>query len=150
MKTKVLFSILLIAFGSPSLAAADAKSSSPAPHEMAAVEQFLELSDADLDQLQQVITRIRAMSVEERSELLKEIQKYRALPETEREQLRMGWGWMPKELQDAWREMMRSATPERREAIQKELQSLEPADRAAKRRQMVEEYLKSKKQGHQD
>jgi hypothetical protein len=111
---------------------------------MASVEQFLSLSDADLDQLQQVIARIRAMPAEQRAELRKEIAQYRELPGTQREQLRQGWGWMPREIQDGWREMMQQATLERRTAIQQELRALEPAAKAARRRQLVEEYLKAK------
>jgi len=112
--------------------------------EMASVEQFLSLSDADLDQLQQVIARIRAMPAEQRAELRKEIAQYRELPGTQREQLRQGWGWMSREIQDGWREMMQQVTPERRAAIQQELQALEPAAKTARRRQLVEEYLKTK------
>jgi len=146
MKTNILFSIILIGFCPLSVPAADSTSSQSAVHEMAAVEQFLALTDADLDQLQQVISRIRAMSPEERAELRKEIQNFRALPESERQQLRMGWGWMPKDLQEGWREMMHSVSPERRAAIQAELQSLDPGQRAERRRQLVEDYLRSKEQ----
>jgi len=82
--------------------------------ELASVEQFLGLTDAELDQMQQVLARIRAMKPAERIALRAEIEKYRQLPEAQRQQLRQGWGWMPREVQDAWREMMQSATPERR------------------------------------
>lgn len=116
----------------------------PATREMASVEQFLSLSDPDLDQLQQVIVRIRAMSPEQRAALRREIGQYRELPGAQREQLRMGWGWMPREIQDGWREMMQNAAPGRRTAIQQELQALGPDEKAARRRQLVEEYLKTK------
>ena len=122
----------------------DAADPVPANREMASVEQFLSLSDADLDQLQQVIIRIRAMTPEQRAALRKEISQYRELPGAQRDQLRMGWGWMPREIQDGWREMMQHATPERRTAIQQELQALGPEEKAARRRQLVEEYLKTK------
>jgi hypothetical protein len=116
----------------------------PATREMASVEQFLSLSDPDLDQLQQVIVRIRAMSPEQRAALRREIGQYRELPGAQREQLRMGWGWMPREIQDGWREMMQNAAPGRRTAIQQELQALGPDEKAARRRQLVEEYLRTK------
>jgi hypothetical protein len=79
-----------------------------------------------------------------RAELKKEIAQYRELPAPRREQLRQGWGWMPREIQDGWREMMQQATPERHAAIQRELQALDPAAKAARRRQLVEAYLQAK------
>jgi hypothetical protein len=138
MKTYLLI-MLLVPAGL--MVAADAV---PATREMASVEQFLSLSNSDLDQLQQVITRIRAMTPEQRAELRREINRYRDLPGPQREQLRMGWGWMPQEIQDGWREMMQNATLERRTAIQQQLQDLGPEEKAARRRQLVEEYLKTK------
>ena len=112
--------------------------------ELAAVEQFLGLSDVELDQVQQVIARIRAMKPAERAALRTEIEKYRQLPEGKRQELRQGWGWMPREGQDAWREMMQSATAERRTEVQEKLQAMEPDARLAYRRQLVDEYLKQK------
>lgn len=145
MKTRLLAPLALFAATltawAPPARAADAP---PVPPEMAAVEQFLNLSDPELDQLQQVIARLRAMTPEQRAALRAEIGKYRRLPEPQREQLRMGWGWMPREIQDGWREMMHSATPERRAAIQAELQALGPEAKTERRRQLVEEYLKTR------
>lgn len=112
--------------------------------ELAAVEQFLGLSDAELEQMQQVIARIRAMKPAERAALRTEIEKYRQLPEGQRQQMRQGWGWMPREVQDGWREMMQGATPERRAEIQSRLQAMDPDARLTYRRQLVEEYLKNK------
>lgn len=112
--------------------------------ELAAVEQFLGLSDAELDQMQQVLARLRAMKPEERAALRVEIEKYRQLPEAQRQQLRQGWGWMPREVQDAWREMMQGATPERRTEVQTKLQGMTPDERMTYRRQLSEEYLKQK------
>lgn len=112
--------------------------------ELAAVEQFLGLSDAELEQLQQVLARIRAMKPAERMALRAEIEKYRQLPERQREQMRQGWGAMPREFQEGWREMMQSATPERHAEIQTKLQALTPEERLNYRRQLTEEYLKKK------
>jgi Protein of unknown function (DUF3106) len=142
------------------LPAADAPAATHSPREikeLAAVEQFLDLDDAELDQLQQVIDRIRAMTPDQRTALRREIAAYRQLPETQREQMRRGWGrthpgmgagsgWgqMPAQIQDGWREMMQGATPEQHAAIQAQLQSLPPDQRTAYRRQLVEAYLKSK------
>jgi hypothetical protein len=112
--------------------------------ELATVEQFLGLTDAELDQVQQVLTRIRAMKPAERAALRAEVDKFRQLPENQRQQLRQGWGWMPANIQDAWREMMQSATPERRTEIQAKIQSLSPDDRLTYRKQLAEDYLKQK------
>ena len=112
--------------------------------ELAAVEQFLGLSDLELEQMQQVIARIRAMTPAERAALRAEIEKFRQLPEGQRQELRQGWGGMPREVQDGWREMMQGATPERRTEIQQKLQTMEPDARLAYRRQLVDEYLKQK------
>jgi hypothetical protein len=112
--------------------------------ELATVEQFLGLSDVELEQIQQVIARIRAMNPAERAALRTEIEKFRQLPEGQRQHLRQGWGWMPPEIQDAWREMMQAATPERRAEMQQKLQAMDPDARLAYRRQLVDEYLKNK------
>jgi hypothetical protein len=112
--------------------------------ELGAVEQFLGLSDAELDQLQQVLARIRAMKPAERAALQAEIERYRQLPQPQREEMRRGWGWMPREVQDGWREMMQGATPERRAEIQAKLQAMDPEARLSYRRQLVEAYLKTK------
>jgi hypothetical protein len=112
--------------------------------ELASVEQFLGLSDVELDQMQQVLARIRAMKPAERAALRTEIEKFRQLPEGQRQQLRQGWGWMPRETQDAWREMMQSATPERRTEIQTKMQAMDPEARLEYRRQLTEEYVKNK------
>ncbi|MDD3178828.1 MAG: DUF3106 domain-containing protein [Opitutaceae bacterium] len=112
--------------------------------EMASVERFLSLSDAELDQMVLVIQRIRAMKPEERAALRQEIAKYCRLTDSQRQQMRMGWGWMPREIQDGWREMMQGATPERRAEIQAKLQSLSPEERGVLRQQLVREYLKAK------
>lgn len=129
-------------------AAAAANVTAPRPaaelKDFAAVEQFLGLSDSELDQVQQVLARIRAMKPEERAALRAEIAKFRQLPEGQRQQLRQGWGGMPREIQDAWREMMQSATPERHAEIQRKLQAMTPDERLAYRRQLTEAYLKNK------
>ncbi|WP_221030750.1 DUF3106 domain-containing protein [Actomonas aquatica] len=109
--------------------------------ETAAVEKFLSLSDTELDQLLAAIQRIRAMTPEQRVALLEQMQRYRALPDGERAKLRQGWGMVSPEIQDAWRAMMQQATPERRAEIQRELQSLAPAERTARRRELAEAYL---------
>ena len=137
----------LILFGSSTSGTAAEKSPSrPVAElkELASVEQFLGLSDIELDQMQQVLARLRAMKPAERAALRAEIEKYRQLPDAQRQQLRQGWGWMPREVQDAWREMMQGATPERRTEVQTKLQAMTPDERMTYRRQLSEEYLKQK------
>ena len=94
--------------------------------------------------MEQVIVRLRAMSPEQRAALRDEITTFRKLPEPQRLQLRQGWGWMPAEIQNGWREMMQSATPERRMEIQTKMQSLAPDEKTRYRRELVEAYLKAK------
>jgi hypothetical protein len=84
------------------------------------------------------------MKPAERAALRAEVDKFRQLPENQRQQLRQGWGWMPANIQDAWREMMQGATPERRTEIQTKIQSLSPDDRLIYRKQLAEDYLKQK------
>ena len=117
----------------------------PAPQEMAALGHFLDLTDEDLDQMQRVIARIRAMDPAERAALRAEIEKFRRLPEAERHQLRLGWGALDPDLQEAWRRMMQAASPERRAEIQRRLQALPPEKKAALRRELAAEFLRQGK-----
>jgi DNA-binding transcriptional MerR regulator len=119
-----------------------ASTSSSSASELAALEQFLNLSDAELAQMEAVIARLRAMSPAQRAALRSEITAFRQLPEQQRLQLRQGWGGMPAEIQNGWREMMQNATPERRAEIQSRMQSLEPDAKMRYRRDLVEAYLK--------
>ena len=151
MKTIALLAFVgMSVFGAGLLGAAEVPAANAAPRpaaelkDFATIEQFLGLSDAELDQVQQALTRIRAMKPEERAALRAEIVKFRQLPEGQRQQLRQGWGWMPQEVQDAWREMMQAASPERHAEIQRKLQAMSPDERLAYRRQLSEEYLRKK------
>jgi hypothetical protein len=126
----------------PATTPASAASSSAS--ELAALEQFLNLSDAELAQMEQVIARLRAMTPAQRTALRAEIATFRKLPEQQRLQLRQGWGGMPAEIQAGWREMMQSATPERHAEIQTKLQTLSPDEKMRYRRDLVEAYLKAR------
>lgn len=146
MKTNLTLILLLGALAQlPATAAAEEKTLRPAPQEMAALEHFLDLTDADLDQMQRVIARIRAMNPAERATLRAEIEKYRRLPESQRHQLRLGWGALSPDLQEAWRRMMQAASPERRAEIQGRLQALPAEKKAALRRELAEEFLRQEK-----
>lgn len=146
MKT-FLRSVPVLAFALLAARAPAANPPAPMPaalQEMAAVERFLSLSDAELDLMLQVIARIRAMKPAERTALQAEIARFRQLPEAERQQMRQGWGGMPAEIQEGWREMMQQATNERRSEIQAKLQALSPEEKMVYRRALVEEYLQGK------
>lgn len=150
MKTLLIAALLVLSTG-PLLAQHRAGSPSatnpaptPAAAELAALEKFLNLSDEELALMEQAIARIRAMSPAQREALRAEIAAFRSLPEPQRQQIRQGWGRESAEIQAAWREMMQSATPERRAEVQSKLQSLSPEARTAYRRELVEAYLKAK------
>lgn len=147
MKTLTVASLALALFLVPIPAQTPSASASPTPAaaaELAALEQFLSLSDAELAQMEQVIARLRAMTPAQRAALRTEIAAFRQLPEQQRQQIRQGWGGMPAEIQDGWREMMQGATPERRAEIQARMQALAPDEKMRYRRELVEAYLKAK------
>lgn len=144
MKTSLRLSALLLLFAGL-LRAADAAPPPPAADkaaDLAALERFLDLSDEELDQMQQAITRLRAMDPGEKAALRREMEKFRRLPEAERRQLRRGWGAVEERVQEAWRRMMHTVTPERRAEIQRQLQALPPEKKADFRRQLAEEFLR--------
>jgi hypothetical protein len=144
---KIHFVLFAAAIAAGVFAAEPATPSAVAPTpaaELAALEQFLKLSDAELAQMAEAIARVRAMTPAQRATMRDEIAAFRRLPEPQRAQIRQGWGWMPREIQDGWREMMQSATAEERSAIQAKLQSLAPEERTRYRRSLVEAYLKAK------
>lgn len=140
---------LLVALTPLRLTAEDSSSTatpvSGSSQEFAAVEQFLHLSDAQLDEMLEVIRRIRAMTPEQRAALHAEIAAFRQLPEPERRQLRQGWGQMSRELRDGWRQMMQAATPERRDEIHARLQTLAPEEKNAYRQKLVEEFQQAER-----
>ena len=146
MKTLSCLGLALAFLAAPLAAQTPAPSpaSSSSASELAALEQFLNLSDAELAQMEAVIARLRAMTPAQRTTLRTEIAAFRQLPEQQRQQLRQGWGGMPAEIQTGWREMMQSATPERHAEIQAKLQTLSPDEKMRYRRDLVEAYLKAK------
>lgn len=146
MKTLSCLGLALAFFAGPLAAQTPVAppASSTSASELAALEQFLNLSDAELAQMEAVIARIRAMTPAQRTTLRTEIAAFRKLPEQQRLQLRQGWGGMPAEIQTGWREMMQSTTPERHAEIQAKLQTLTPDEKMRYRRDLVEAYLKAK------
>jgi hypothetical protein len=151
MKTilRILFLLVAALYASAQTRAPQASGSTAAPTsagsaDLVALERFLALSDDELAQMADAIARVRAMTPAQRAALRDQIVSFRQLPEPQRMQLRQGWGWMPAEIQNGWREMMQGATPEERAAIQSKMQSLSPDERMRYRRELVETYLKAK------
>ena len=147
MKTTLCLLVLAVSLSGAPLRAADPAAATPPRStdtevDLAALERFLDLPDEELDQMQRAIALIRAMSPEEKAALRREMDKFRRLPDDQRRQLRHGWGAVEERVQDAWRRMMHSATPERRQEIQQQLQSLPPEKKADFRRQLAEEFLR--------
>jgi hypothetical protein len=147
MKTFLCLLLSILQLPVAVLRAADPAPAQPPPSttkevDLAALERFLDLPDEELDQMQRAIALIRAMGPAERAELHKAMNQFRALPDAQRRQLRQGWGALESGVQDAWRRMMQSATPERRAEIQQKLQALPPEKKAEYRRQLAEEYIR--------
>lgn len=108
--------------------------------DLAALDQFLAMDDAQLDQLQQAITRVRAMTPAERANLRARIADYRQLPAEQREKVRAGWGWQSDSDRNDWPLMMRSKPEAERSAIQAEIQSLPPEQRATRKHELLETW----------
>lgn len=108
--------------------------------DLAALDQFLAMDDAQLDQLQQAITRVRAMTPVERASLRARIVDYRQLPTEQREKVRAGWGWQSEADRNDWPLMMRSLPDAERSAIHTELQSLPPEQRATRKHTLLETW----------
>lgn len=140
MKTSLLV-LLLLGLVAPLRAANQPEA---APRELATLEQFLALDDAQLDQMQQAIARVRAMKPAERAQLRAKIDEFRRLPAGEREQLRRGWGHESSAMRDGWREMMQSLDDAGRAELRRKLDGLSPDEKAELRRELVEKFLRDR------
>ncbi len=143
MKTLLLKTILGLALTGWPLVAAQPPVA-PANGELGALEKFLALDNAQLDELQRAIVRVRAMTPAERAKLREQIEQFRQLPAAERQAWRQGWGQVPADLRDGWREMMQSADATQRAEIHRRLEAVPPGERVAERRKMVEEFLRNR------
>jgi len=108
--------------------------------DLAALDQFLAMEDAQLDQLQQAIARVRAMTPAERAGLRVQIAEYRRLPTEQREKVRAGWGWLTEADRNDWPQMMHSISDAERAAIQAEIQALPPEQRATRKHALLEAW----------
>ncbi|MBE2215758.1 MAG: DUF3106 domain-containing protein [Opitutaceae bacterium] len=108
--------------------------------EFAALERFLAMSDAELDEMQQAIARVRAMTPEQRAQLRAQIAAFHQLPAERRDEIRGGWGWHDARDRDDWRTMMHAKPPEERAAVQAELQALPADQRLARKRALLEAW----------
>lgn len=141
MKTTALVTFVCgaLLLASPAIAA---PAGAPA-RELAGLEQFLSLSDAQLDELQAALARVRAMSPAERARLKQQIEEFRQLPAERQQALRQGWGQMPADLRDGWREMMHAADDAQRAEIRRQMDAAAPEERTAVRRRLVEEFRRA-------
>jgi len=139
-----VFVLLMVSLGAQSKSSDRPLSSSASTSELASLEQFLNLSDEELARMEAVIARLRAMTPAQRAALRAEMVAFRELPETQRQQIRQGWGSVSTEIQNGWREMMQGLSAERRAEIQGRLQSLAPDEKIRYRRELVEAYLQAK------
>jgi len=137
------FALLVVSLGAQPPPSDGPLTNSASTRELASLEQFLNLSDAELAKMEAVIGRLRAMTPEQRAALRSEMVAFRELPETQRQQIRQGWGGVSTEIQNGWREMMQGLNAERRAEIQDKLQSLAPGEKIRYRRELVEAYLKA-------
>lgn len=110
------------------------------PPELAALEEFLTMSDEELDRLQSAIDRIRAMSEEERAQFAGRIVEFRRLPREERQRMREGFGRQSFDERDDWRRMMQDLTPEERRSVHESLQDIPGDERTQRRLRMIEEW----------
>jgi hypothetical protein len=108
--------------------------------ELAALEQFLSLSDEQLDRIQAAVARVRAMSIEERKAYAEEIVRYRSLPREERAQIREGWGWQSAGDREDWRAMMQALTPEERRELHEAMHRLPHGERTEYRLKVLEKW----------
>jgi len=106
------------------------------------LEQFLNLTDAELARIQALIQTIRDMSLEEKEAYQSKIREFHALAPGERSQIRQGWGQMSDEIRQGWMDMMHSLPDEERSKIQKRMFEMESSERNAYRKGLVEDYLK--------
>jgi hypothetical protein len=118
----------------------DAASVSPVESELVALERFLSSSDAELDDLRRAIDRVRALSPEERRRLLERIVTFRALPESQRAQVRAGWGWVDARDRREWPEYMHALEAEERRSVQSAIEALPPQKRAAYKHALLERW----------
>jgi hypothetical protein len=131
--------------GPPPHTDSQARTATAASDDLAALDQFLAMDDAKLDQLQQAITRVRAMTPTERANLRHQIAEYRRLSSEQREKVRAGWGWLNDSDRNDWPQMMHSLPDAGRAAIQSEIQALPPEQRAIRKHALLESWRAKQK-----
>jgi len=113
------------------------------PEDLIALDRFLSMSDSQLDQLMQAISKVRAMTPAQRTAMKKQMAEYRNLSPEQREQVRTGWGWLNEEDRSDWPLMMHSKSDAERAAIQTEIQNLTADKRAARKHALLEDWRKA-------
>lgn len=145
IRFSVLFLMLM-----PMSVPADDSPDRPSENELVALEQFLKLSDEQLDQLIAALKRLRAMDERQRGEFASEVLSFRALPVEERRNLREGWGQRGRAASDEWREMVRELDPREHRKLQQHLQSLTPEERVRFRSEKLREWRQSRVESGED
>jgi hypothetical protein len=136
--------IVVLCAVAPSLAGAESprEGETLSQQELAALEQFLTLSDEQLDRIQAAVARVRSMPLEERQAYAQEIIRLRSLPQEERAQIRQGWGWQTPEDREDWRTMMQKLSPKERQELHESMGELPPGERVQFRVKVLEEWRK--------
>ncbi len=111
-----------------------------ASEDLVALDRFLTMNDAQLDQLQKAIEKVRSMTPTQRAVLKKQMLEYRKLPAEQRDQIRAGWGWQSEADRNDWPVMMRSKPEADRARVQAEIQALPPESRAAHKHDLLEQW----------
>jgi hypothetical protein len=120
---------MLLALALPALAQKPAGKAKHLPEESRLLLQLLKMDRAQIQELQQTIERIGAMTTEEKETLAQRIlalhrlsstavenlrKGYQAIPEGERQLMRDRWNAMPPETRKAWREKLDALNPKER------------------------------------
>jgi hypothetical protein len=106
---------------------------------LATLDQFLDMGDDELEQLEATIRRIRQMTPEERQAYREKISRYRKMDPQERQSIQQAWGQLDARVRTAWREFMLGLSPDEREAVRDEMQATPPEQRTQFRISLLEE-----------
>lgn len=106
---------------------------------MAALEQFLSMSDSELEQLEETIRRIRQMTPDEREQYRRKLATYQQLPDEQRQHIRNAWGKLDARIRAAWREYMMALEAGERQRVHERLRAAEPESRTRLRLELLRE-----------
>lgn len=107
--------------------------------DVAALERFLSMSDAELAALQKAIARVQAMSAEEKATIRARLRTYCEASDEQRAQWRRG-GFSEKE-HACWAAHMHALAPEARAELQAKLHALPAEQRTEQRRAWLQTWM---------